>query len=314
MPLSSRTALCASRWTLVALALIAPAGAGAVSPPTVALHQTEVVDERSDRAELMHALVATALVRQGAALAPSEQVQRFLQSREGGCMTLPDAQRAACLSALASAVGARRALAVTIAPFVPGRILLGALVVGADGEILQTLAAVEFPRPPAVPIERALEAALAEFVPRLDIFQDLSFQLAPLAQAAQPATAVVELPVAAPVGQGPQMKPGARRRPHAYASLAAGAVLLGAGAYGLGHSGRQLAEFEQAYAQEGRPLPSEAQRLADLRASAGRSRLLGGAGLGLGAAAVGTGLYLLVASDSPIVVGPTSVGVAFTFQ
>jgi len=294
------------------------------APPVVALHRTEIVGEQPENSEVLHALVAAELIRRGASLAPSEGVQAFLAKKDGSCLPLPDAQRTTCLVELAKAVGAQRTLILTVAPYVPKKIILSAMVVDQKGATVQSIPAAEFARKQNIPVERALEVALAEFVPQLKIFEDLSLQLEPLAENPKVTDPETE-PASANGPTSPAIiEPAPTQRPSrvlAWSTLAAGAVVAGAGTFGVVHGQSRIAEFEAAYADERQPPLNEQERLGELLRSGQQSRMLGGIGLGIGAAAVGAGLYLLFsgnddtpASSTQVLISPTSVGVSFAFH
>ncbi len=167
----------------------------AADAPRVALHRSEVVGDQSEHAEVLHALIAADLIHRGVNLAPSDETASFLDSRKDkSCMALAEADRTVCLSKLASAVKADRTLVITIAPFVPRKLILSGLVVSRNGAVLQDLAAMEYPRAKNIRVEAALEKALADFVPRLDIFK-AAVSAAP-ARAPEPAQVVTPSPPA----------------------------------------------------------------------------------------------------------------------
>ncbi len=129
-----------------------------------------------------------------------------------------------------------------------------------------------------------------------------------------PASSVFDPPSTAPAHSALEEESG--RRTFAVGSLAAGALVAGLGAWQYIDSAARYAEFEGAYANGARPAVRERERLAELRSSADRSRVIGTVGLGLGAAAIGTGLFLLLkAEEAPppqasVLVGPSSIGVS----
>ncbi len=298
---------------LVLIPLTASAAA-----PRIGLHRSEIVGTGPKTTNALHALVAAELAQRGVELAPADEVTKFLKTRKKrSCLALPEALRTPCLSDLARTVGADRSLVITISPAVKDKLLLAALVVSAEGEVVQSLTPVEYPRGPKMSVSQALKEALLDFVPQLDVFKLKSRVLMPKqALAVPPSTENAPSAAASISASVPRDDAKARRRTFAIASLAAGAVAAGLGTWQAVAASAEYAEFEGPYANGGRPALDQRDRLSELRGSADRSRTFGTFGLGVGAAAIGTGLYLLLApEDAPrsrtnVLLGPSSVGVS----
>ncbi|MGA9520196.1 MAG: hypothetical protein WBV82_01955, partial [Myxococcaceae bacterium] len=289
------------RAVIASTALVLFPLSASAAAPRIALHRSEVVGDRSMLTDELHALVDAELVERGVQLAPAAEVKAFLATRrKRSCLALPEALRPACLSDLARTVGADRTLVITISPALKGKLLLSGLVVNKEGEVLQSLEPVEYPRPKKVRVAQALKEALPDFVGRLDVFKPLRSALVPgVAVGAPSADAApgAEASIMATASTGDEH---VRRRTFGIASLAAGAAVAGLGTWQLLASSAKYAEFEGAYANGGRPSPDQGDRLGELRGSADRARTFGAFGLGVGAAAIGTGLYLLLASPSSL--------------
>jgi hypothetical protein len=224
-------------------------------------------------------------------------------------MALPEFERAKCMAALARSLGADRAVVVTIAPFVPRKLLLSALVVGRDGSVIQSLNAVEYPRAAGSQLERAIESALSDFIPRLDFSSNpVPPQLS--AQAISSAPEQQVLAHSSPTG----------RQNLAVGGLFLGAAFLGLGTWGMFESTSRYHSIDDAYAHGALPPQADKEQITNLRNEAQRTRGLGLVGLGLGAAAVGTSIFLLATTPDPepakttLLVGPTAVGLSIPLR
>lgn len=243
----------------------------------LALHPSEIVDAQPEEAARLQALVAAELQKQGTTLAPEPTVQSALVTQRGGrgtCADVQDEDRVTCLARLARAVGADRSVLITAAPWAGDRVILTALVVTANGVVLQELPAFSRLRAGAKrESDEPMRAALLDFLPKLN--------LAPLAVA--PPSEVTADP--------PEEPRGGFRRVLGFSLVGLGAVAAGAGAYGFVDANAAAERWDELKAA------GPSAELAVQRERVRQSSRLGLIGAASGAALVGAGAWLLLTGE-----------------
>ncbi len=128
---------------------------------------------------------------------------------------------------------------------------------------------------------------------------------------------ILALPPPAAVTQVQTTAPRTWRTPTGIALTATGAVSLGLGIIFQLKANDSASKFNQAYAGGSAPLPSQVATVDGYRSDAQTQQTLAYVGYAVGAAAIGTGLWLWLtdgkASNTAVIAGPTSVALAGRF-
>ena len=128
---------------------------------------------------------------------------------------------------------------------------------------------------------------------------------------------VLALPPPAAVAQSQGSAPRTWRTPTGIALTATGAVALGLGVFFQLKANDSASKFNQAYAGGNAPLPSQVGTVDGYRSDSQTQQTLAYVGYAVGAAALGTGLWLWIsdgkAANTTVVAGPNSITLAGRF-
>ncbi len=310
LPLS-RTAL------LAALGLLAPSAWAQTEP--VALHPCVIEGPKPTKKQKasqpqpdeLEAICATEIARSDAQLVPSDQVRDVLAKEPSGSCALPkDPQRNTCLGKLATATKAGRALLITINPGTLTRV--SGVIVNPRGEVLDKKSVQlrnrnnqplgELVRTAVTRLREQLALAPAKAAAREAPQAAPDDTLAPLETASEPpapapappTVAQAPAPAAAPApGLGLGFLAGRSwKTPTAYATAGAGVVALGLATVFTVQATNSLRELEAPYAGDNFPAHSDLGRLSGIKNTLDTQRTVAGVSAAVGAALVGTGVYL----------------------
>ncbi len=305
---SSRIAL------LAALGLLAPSAWAQTE--LVALHPCVIEGPKPKKQKAaqpqpdeLEAICATEIARSDAQLVPSDQVRDFLAKEPEGSCALKEPKRNACLGKLATATKASRALLITIAPGPLTRV--SGVVVNPSGEVLDQKS-VQLRNRDNQPQSELVRTAVTRLrgqlaltatkvthreAPPAPAQDDTLAPLTPAPAETPPAPAAAPPVAAAPPPAAPGLDLSflagrSWKTPTAYATAGAGVVALGLATAFTVQAGNTLQELDAPYADGKLPPYSELGRLSGLQRTLGTQRTVAGVSAALGAALVGTGVYL----------------------
>jgi hypothetical protein len=286
--------------------LLAPAASAQTD--SVALHPCAIVGEKDKNKVQDHqATCATEIARGDIQLVPSDQVRAFLE-KEPKKSCAPAKKPAECLGRLATATQASRAVLITLDPGQLTRV--SGLVVNPRGEVVDQKS-IQI-RSRGQPQAELIRTAITRLREQLNLVplkvtplveqppppplvattpppaQEPALVPAPLAEA--PATSAP--PPAIAVSQSASSDGRSWRTPVAYTSAGAGVVALGLAGYFVISGNNAMIESNKPYADNRYPPQSELANISQLRQQATTQRILAGVSAGVGAALVGTGVYL----------------------
>lgn len=297
---------------LAALGLLAPSAWAQTE--LVALHPCVLEGARPKKQKApqpqpdeLEALCATEIARSDAQLVPSAQVRDFLAKEPEGSCALKESKRNMCLGRLATATQASRALLITISPGTLTRV--SGVLVNPRGEVLDQKSVQLRNRnnQPQGELVRTAVTRLREqlaLAPAKDTTREpppaQGDTLAPLEPppaepTPPPAPPTVAAAPPAPAAPGLDLSFLAGRSwktPTAYATAGAGIVALGLATAFTVQAGSTLQELDAPYAGGNLPPYSELGRLSGLQRTLNTQRTLAGVSAAVGAALVGTGVYL----------------------
>ncbi|WP_375768221.1 hypothetical protein NR798_42155 [Archangium gephyra] len=311
--------------------LLAPAASAQTD--FVALHPCAIVGEKDKNKVQDHqATCATEIARGDVQLVPSDQVRAFLD-KEPKKSCAQAKKPAECLGRLATATQASRAVLITLDPGQLTRV--SGLVVNPSGEVVDQKS-VQI-RSRGQPQTELIRTAITRLREQLNL---VPIKVTPLVEQPAPPPLVAAAPPPAPISEptpgpapaepppvaapsealGVSRSPGDGRTwktPVAYASAGAGVVALGLGGFFAISGNNAMIESNKPYADNRYPPQSELANISRLRSEATTQRILAGVSSTLGAALVGTGVYLWLhdrpASPAPGVaalsVGPGGVSI-----
>jgi hypothetical protein len=289
----------------------------------VALHPCAIIGVKAKaQIEELQAICATELARSDAQLVPSNQVRDFLEKEaKGSCAR--SKERNACLGKLAAATQASRTVLISIDPGQVTRV--SGVVVTPEGEVVDQKSIQMRNR--GQPVNDVVRTAVTRLREQLTLLPPklaaLVEQPAPLtppeppppppsaepppaqAQAAPPPPQPTPA-TPAPAAAVSQAAPSARtwKTPTAYATAGAGVVALGLAGFFALQASNTLDELDAPYRDGRFPRRDELPQLAERKDKLSTQRTLSGVSAALGAALVGTGVYLWL-SDRP---GSTTPG------
>ncbi|AKJ07756.1 hypothetical protein ATI61_107206 [Archangium gephyra] len=287
--------------------LLAPAASAQTD--FVALHPCAIVGEK-DKAKVQdhQALCATEIARGDIQLVPSDLVRAFLD-KEPKKSCAPAKKPAECLGRLATATQASRAVLITLDPGQLTRV--SGLVVNPRGEVVDQKS-IQI-RSRGQPQAELIRTAITRLREQLNL---VPLKVTPLVEQpplpplvattpppAQETTPLVPAPLAeAPTASAPPPAVGVSqsassdgrtwKTPVAYASAGAGVVALGLSGFFAISGNNAMVESNKPYANNRYPPQSELANISQLRQQATTQRILAGVSAGVGAALVGTGVYL----------------------
>ncbi|WPB78437.1 hypothetical protein KYC5002_04605 [Archangium violaceum] len=291
---------------LLALGLLL-APAASAQTDFVALHPCAIVGEKDkNKVQDLQATCATEIARGDIQLVPSDQVRAFLD-KEPKKSCAPTKKPAECLGRLATATQASRAVLITLNPGQLTRV--SGLVVNPQGEVVDQKS-IQI-RSRGQPQTELVRTAITRLREQLNL---VPLKVTPLveqppppplvaatptpAQEPTPSTKPSESPaVSAPppaVGVSKQVSSDGRtwKTPLAYTSGGAGIVALGLAGFFAISGNNAMIESNKPYANDRYPPQSELANISQLRQQATTQRILAGVSAGVGAALVGTGVYL----------------------
>jgi len=316
---------------LLALGLLL-APAASAQTDLVALHPCAIVGEKDKNKVQDHQTTcATEIARSDVQLVPSDLVRAFLDKEPKKSCALAK-KPSECLGRLATATQASRAVLITLDPGQLTRV--SGLVVNPRGEVVDQKSVqirsrgqpqAELIRTAITRLREQLNLVPLKVTPLVEQppLPPLVATTPPPAQEPTPGTAPAEAPpVAAPpdaLGVS-QQAPGDGRTwktPVAYASAGVGVAALGLAGFFAISGNNAMVESNRPYADNRYPPQSELANISRLRGEATTQRILAGVSTTVGAALVGTGVYLWLndrpASPAPGVsalsVGPGGVSI-----
>jgi hypothetical protein len=274
----------------------------------------------------LEAICATEIARSDAQLVPSDQVRDVLAKEPEGSCALKEPKRNLCLGRLATATKASRALLITINPGTLTRV--SGVVVNPSGEVLDQKSVQlrnrnnqplgELVRTAVTRLREQLPLAPAKVAAREAPAQPAPDDtLAPLEPApaepapppAPPALAAAPAPAASAPGLDLSFLAGRSwKTPTAYASAGVGVAGLVLATVFTAQAGNTLQELDAPYADGKLPPYSELGRLSGLQRTLNTQRTVAGVSAAVGAALVGTGVYLWL-SDRQQPGAPAAPGV-----
>ncbi|HYO55559.1 hypothetical protein [Archangium sp.] len=337
----------ASRPTLLlALGLLLAPTVHAMDPATataqtdlVALHPCVIVGEKNkEKLQDYQATCTTEIARGDVQLVPSDQVRAFLD-KEAKKSCAPAKKPAECLGRLATTTQASRAVLITVNPGQLTRV--SGLVVNPRGEVVDQKS-IQI-RSRGQPQGELVRTAITRLREQLNL---IPLKITPLVEQQPPppppplvktppppapssesttGTAQAEPPSPRPsappeaIGVS-QQAPGSGRTwktPVAYASAGVGVVALGLAGFFAISGENDMVKSNEFYKNNAYPAHAQLEEIARLRDGARTRRTLAGVSTAVGAALVGTGVYLWLndrpASPAPGVaalsVGPGGVSV-----
>ncbi|HEX8819355.1 MAG TPA: hypothetical protein VF794_05480 [Archangium sp.] len=303
-----------SRSTLLLTLGLLLAPAARAETELIALHPCNIVGAKGKQLEELQASCSTQVARDDVQLVSSELVRAFLD-KEPKKSCVGNKKLNECLGRLAAATQASRALLITIDPGQLTRI--SGLVVDSKGELVDQKNIQMRSR--GQPSEE-LARGITRLIEQLNL---VSLKLTPLVeQQPTPQAPVVTPPPAQPSGPAtgtartePSPRPAppeatqvARsapasgngrswKTPAAYAGAGVGVVGLGlAGVFAI--TGNNAIAESNTYYQGGLPTLDQLSQVSELREKATTHRTIAGVSAAVGAALVGTGVYLWL-NDRP---------------
>ena len=298
----------------------------------VALHPCAIVGEKDKNKVQDHQTTcATEIARGDVQLVPSDLVRAFLDKEPKKSCALAK-KPSECLGRLATATQASRAVLITLDPGQLTRV--SGLVVNPRGEVVDQKSIqirsrgqpqAELVRTAITRLREQLNLVPLKVTPLVEQppLPPLVATTPPPAQEPTPGTPRAEAPpVAAPpdaLGVS-QRAPGDGRTwktPVAYASAGVGVAALGLAGFFAISGNNAMAESNRPYADNRYPPQSELANISRLRSEATTQRILAGVSTTVGAALVGTGVYLWLndrpATPTPgisaLSVGPSGVSI-----
>jgi hypothetical protein len=316
---------------LVALGLLVPSARAQTE--LVALHPCVLEGSKPKKQKTpqtqpdeLEAICATEIARSDAQLVPSDQVRDFLAKEPEGSCALKEPKRNLCLGRLATSTQASRALLITINPGTLTRV--SGVVVNPSGEVLDQKSVQlrnrnnqplgELVRTAVTRLREQLALAPAKVAAReAPAAPTPDDTLAPLEPApteptpAPPTVAQAPAPASAPGLDLSFLAGRSWKTPTAYATAGAGVVALGLATVFTVQAGSTLRELDAPYANGNLPPYSELGRLSGLQSTLGTQRTIAGVSAAMGAALVGTGVYLWLsdrqAPGAPATPGATAL-------
>ncbi|HYO67014.1 MAG TPA: hypothetical protein VEU33_13120, partial [Archangium sp.] len=291
---------------LLALGLLL-APAASAQTDFVALHPCAIVGEKDKNKVQDHqATCATEIARGDVQLVPSDLVRAFLDN-EPKKSCAPAKKPAECLGRLATATQASRAVLITLDPGQLTRV--SGLVVNPRGEVVDQKS-VQI-RSRGQPQAELIRTAITRLRGQLNLvplkvtplveqppLPPLVATTPPPAQEPPPGPVTLEeTPASAPppaVGVSQQASSDGRtwKTPVSYASAGAGVVALGLSGFFAISGNNAMVESNKPSANDRYPPQSEMSNISQLRQQATTQRILAGVSAGVGAALIGTGVYL----------------------
>ncbi len=292
--------------------LLAPAASAQTD--LVALHPCAIVGEKDKNKVQDHQTTcATEIARGDFQLVPSDLVRAFLD-KEPKKSCAQAKKPSECLGRLATATQASRAVLITLDPGQLTRV--SGLVVNAQGEVVDQKS-IQI-RSRGQPQTELIRTAITRLREQLNLVPlkvtplveqpappPLVATAPPPAQEPPPAT-VEERPASAPPAAVSQRAPSDGRTwktPVAYASAGAGVAALGLAGFFAISGNTAMVKSNEPYANNRYPPQSELGNISELRKQATTQRILAGVSTTVGAALIGTGVYLWL-HDKPATPAP----------
>ncbi len=288
--------------------LLAPAASAQTD--SVALHPCAIVGEKNkDTIQDYQATCATEIARGDVQLVPSDLVRAFLDKEPKKSCALAK-KPSECLGRLATATQASRAVLITLNPGQLTRV--SGLVVNPSGELVDQKS-IQI-RSRGQPQAELIRTAITRLREQLNL---VPLKVTPLVEQPAPPPLVVTAPPpeedseqapdatpptppptqsASPEALGVSQQataPGfAWKKPAAYTSAGLGVAALGLSLFFAIDGNNAMVESNKPYENNQYPPQSDLGRISQLRDKATQQRVLAGVSATLGAALVGTGVYL----------------------